>query len=144
RRRPRRPVQRPGADAWLRRIPHAARAGIPFARTCRSARPPPIVPAAAPCPADHRPHPRGSCRPRGRPRSLTDSGRQERERSPGMHPVSMTSLATLATLAHAAPAAQPFNATFYATVATVIPVLFLALAVQGRLYEDLLKPQAAL
>lgn len=33
----------------------------------------------------------------------------------------------------------PFNTAFYATIATVIPVLFLAIAVQGRLYEDLIK-----
>jgi hypothetical protein len=33
----------------------------------------------------------------------------------------------------------PFNVVFYATIATIIPVLFLAIAVQGRLYEDLLK-----
>jgi hypothetical protein len=32
----------------------------------------------------------------------------------------------------------PFNTVFYATVATIIPVLFLAIAVQGRLYEELL------
>lgn len=31
------------------------------------------------------------------------------------------------------------TACFYATVATVIPVLFLALALQGRVYQDLLK-----
>jgi hypothetical protein len=35
--------------------------------------------------------------------------------------------------------ALPFNTVFYATIATVIPVLFLAIAVQGRLYEDLIK-----
>jgi hypothetical protein len=35
---------------------------------------------------------------------------------------------------HAAP---PFNGLFYATCATVIPVLFLAIAVQGRIYSDL-------
>jgi hypothetical protein len=35
--------------------------------------------------------------------------------------------------------ALPFNAVFYATIATIIPVLFLAIAVQGRLYEDLIK-----
>jgi hypothetical protein len=43
-----------------------------------------------------------------------------------------------AALAHA-PAAVPFNANFYITAATVIPVLFLAIAVQGRTYENLLK-----
>jgi hypothetical protein len=33
----------------------------------------------------------------------------------------------------------PFNTAFYATIATVIPVLFLAIAVQGRLYEEIIK-----
>jgi len=49
----------------------------------------------------------------------------------------MTSLALLAHTAHTA--APGFNTAFYATTATVIPVLFLAIAVQGRTYEDLLK-----
>jgi hypothetical protein len=35
-----------------------------------------------------------------------------------------------------------FNGLFYATVATIIPVLFLAVAVQGAAYEDLLKATA--
>src|ERR1022692_102080 len=35
--------------------------------------------------------------------------------------------------------APPFNAVFYATIATIIPIFFLAIAVQGRLYEDLVK-----
>ena len=35
--------------------------------------------------------------------------------------------------------APPFNDVFYAAVVTVIPVLFLAIAVQGNLYTDLLK-----
>ena len=39
----------------------------------------------------------------------------------------------------AAAKAQPFNGLFYATVATVIPVLYLAIAVQGRLYDNLLQ-----
>lgn len=48
----------------------------------------------------------------------------------------MTSHAALtATAAHVAPA---FNATFYATAATVIPVLFLALVVQGSVYTKML------
>jgi hypothetical protein len=46
----------------------------------------------------------------------------------------MTSLA----LTHAS-ANPPFDATYYATIATIIPVLFLAIAVQGRLYPHLLK-----
>lgn len=37
---------------------------------------------------------------------------------------------------HATPA---FNGLYFATAATVIPVLFLVIAVQGRLYEDLMK-----
>jgi hypothetical protein len=40
-----------------------------------------------------------------------------------------------AALAQACP---PFNSTFYATAATVIPVLFVAIAVQAGLYGDLL------
>ncbi len=36
-------------------------------------------------------------------------------------------------------AAPAFNTAFYSVTATVIPVLFLAIAVQGRLYEDLVK-----
>ena len=35
--------------------------------------------------------------------------------------------------------ATQFNSTFYATAATIIPVLFVALAVQGRAYEALLR-----
>jgi hypothetical protein len=46
----------------------------------------------------------------------------------------------LASLAHvASPATPAFNSSFYTTAATVIPVLFLAIAVQGRMYDDLLK-----
>jgi len=48
----------------------------------------------------------------------------------------------LTSLAHTAAAAPPFNSTFYATVATIIPVLYLALAVQGSTYADLLKAAA--
>ncbi len=51
----------------------------------------------------------------------------------------MTSLA-LATHAAAAP---PFNGLFYATAATVIPVLFLAVTIQGRIYQDLVNAAAA-
>src|SRR5258708_6016603 len=40
-------------------------------------------------------------------------------------------------LAHGQPA-PPFNADFYSVAATVIPVLFLAVAVQGHAYQDLL------
>jgi len=50
----------------------------------------------------------------------------------------MTSLTPLAqSAAHATSPA--FNGLFYATAATIIPVLFLAIALQGRMYEDLLK-----
>jgi hypothetical protein len=49
-------------------------------------------------------------------------------------------MSSLASLAHGARAAAPaFNGLFYATAATIIPVLFLAIAVQGPLYGDLLK-----
>jgi hypothetical protein len=49
------------------------------------------------------------------------------------HPGILAAMTSLALLAHAAHAAPPaFNSTFYATAATVIPVLFLAIAVQGR------------
>lgn len=49
-------------------------------------------------------------------------------------------MSSFALAAHATrAAAPPFNGLFYATAATVIPVLFLAVAVQGRMYEDLLK-----
>lgn len=37
---------------------------------------------------------------------------------------------------------QPFNGLFYATAATAIPVLFLAIAVQGTTYENLLASSA--
>lgn len=40
---------------------------------------------------------------------------------------------------HAAPA---FNGLFYATAATVIPVLFLAFAVQGRAWQKMLQTAA--
>lgn len=36
-------------------------------------------------------------------------------------------------------AATAFNGLYYATMATVIPVLFLAVAVQGRTYDDLVR-----
>jgi hypothetical protein len=49
----------------------------------------------------------------------------------------MLAAMTLA-LAHSS-AAPAFNATFYATMAGVIPVLFLAIAVQGNAYQDMLK-----
>lgn len=52
----------------------------------------------------------------------------------------MTSLAALAR----ATAAPAFNGLFYATAATIIPVFFLALAVQGRMYSDLLRAAQAL
>jgi hypothetical protein len=39
----------------------------------------------------------------------------------------------------AAEAAETFNHDFYTTIATVIPVLFLAIAVQSPMYNDLLK-----
>jgi hypothetical protein len=48
------------------------------------------------------------------------------------------------TLALAQHAAATFNGLFYATCATVIPVLFLAIAVQGTVYDELLKASARL
>jgi hypothetical protein len=54
----------------------------------------------------------------------------------------MTAMTSLASLAHTA-AAPAFNGLFYATAATIIPVLFLAIAVQGRTYEDMLKTGVA-
>jgi hypothetical protein len=48
-------------------------------------------------------------------------------------------MTSLALLEHTATApAPPFNGLFYATAATIIPVLFLAIAVQSRGYQDLL------
>jgi hypothetical protein len=50
----------------------------------------------------------------------------------------LAGMVTLALAAHAAsqkPAA--FNGLFYATAATVIPVLFLALTIQGRAFRQL-------
>jgi len=38
----------------------------------------------------------------------------------------------------AAPHAAAFNGLFYATIATVIPVLFVAIAVQGGAYTDII------
>ena len=52
-------------------------------------------------------------------------------------------MTSLAPLAHAA-APPPFNGLFYATAATIIPVLFLAIAVQGSAYENLIKAMAVL
>lgn len=46
---------------------------------------------------------------------------------------------TLALAHAAAAAARPFNDIYYATIATVIPVLYLAVVVQGSAYENLLK-----
>ena len=45
---------------------------------------------------------------------------------------------TMLALAHAH-AAPGFNADFYSVAATVIPVLFLAIAVQGTTYQDLIR-----
>jgi hypothetical protein len=48
----------------------------------------------------------------------------------------LAAMSSLATLGHAAAPAPPaFNGLFYATAATIIPVLFLALAVQGTAYQ---------
>jgi hypothetical protein len=54
-------------------------------------------------------------------------------------------MTSLALLAHATRAADPaFNGLFYATAATVIPVLFLAIAVQGFAYQQVLQAMMAL
>lgn len=45
-------------------------------------------------------------------------------------------MTSLATLAHTTPPA--FNGLFFATAATIVPILFLALAIQGRFFEELL------
>jgi hypothetical protein len=55
----------------------------------------------------------------------------------------LVAMSSLATLAHDAPAPSAFNSAFYATVATVIPVLFLAIALQGNTHQDLLLAYAA-
>ena len=39
--------------------------------------------------------------------------------------------------------AAAFNTAFYSVAATVIPVLFLAIAVQGQLYQAVLKAPGA-
>ena len=54
----------------------------------------------------------------------------------------LAAMTSLAALAHAAPAPPPFDGTYYATIATVIPVLFLAIAVQGHMLDDLIKAAA--
>jgi hypothetical protein len=56
----------------------------------------------------------------------------------------MTAMTSLTTAASAAPAAPAFNANFYVVAATVVPVLFLALAVQSRGYQNLLDALAAI
>lgn len=53
----------------------------------------------------------------------------------------MSSLALAAHTAHTA--APAFNGLFYATAATVIPVLFLAIAVQGHALQDIVKSYTA-
>jgi hypothetical protein len=56
----------------------------------------------------------------------------------------LAAMSSLASLAHEAHTVAPaFNGLFYATAATIIPVLFLAIAVQGPLYGDLLKASGA-
>lgn len=51
----------------------------------------------------------------------------------------LAAMSSLASLAHHHATAPAFNGLFYATAATLIPVLFLALAVQGGMYEYLLR-----
>lgn len=54
----------------------------------------------------------------------------------------MTAMISLVALTHAA-TAPAFNSLFFATAATMIPVLFLAIAVQGTTYQDLVKAYLA-
>ncbi len=49
----------------------------------------------------------------------------------------LADMSTLASLAHAAAAPPAFYSTFFATVATVIPVLFIAIVLQSNAYQDL-------
>jgi hypothetical protein len=56
-----------------------------------------------------------------------------------MHAAMLAGMSSLALLAHHHPASPAFNGLFYGTAATLIPVFFLALAVQGGLYETLLR-----
>lgn len=52
----------------------------------------------------------------------------------------LAAMSSFALLAHGARAAAlAFNTAFYATAATIIPVLFLAIAVQGRAFQEMLK-----
>jgi hypothetical protein len=51
----------------------------------------------------------------------------------------LAAMTSLASLAHAAQAPPLFNHDFYVAAATIIPVLFIALIVQGGGYENLLK-----
>jgi hypothetical protein len=53
----------------------------------------------------------------------------------------MTSLALVAHCTHTA--APAFNGLFYATTATILPVLFLAITLQGRQYEANVKALTA-
>lgn len=46
---------------------------------------------------------------------------------------------SITVLAQAAPAPQPFNANFYIVAATVIPVLFVAIAVQSPTWESMIR-----
>ena len=55
----------------------------------------------------------------------------------------LAAMTSLASIAHSAShAAQSFNGLFFATAATVIPVLFLAIALQSHAIEDLLRASA--
>ena len=55
----------------------------------------------------------------------------------------LTVMTGLALLAHSATAADPgFNYTFYATVATIIPVFFIAIAIEKTIYQGLVDTMA--
>jgi len=56
---------------------------------------------------------------------------------PALHGI-LATMNGYAAVTHASPSFSDMS-TFYATAATIIPVLFLAIAVQGQMYGDLLK-----
>jgi hypothetical protein len=68
---------------------------------------------------------------------LRERGPLRRRRDRG-HAGSMSSLASQAHAA-AATTLTPSAIAFYATAATIVPVLFIALAVQGTAYQNMLR-----
>jgi len=52
----------------------------------------------------------------------------------------LAAMSNLASLAHEATKVPPgFDSTFYSTVATIVPFLFIAIAVQGPAYSDVIR-----